>query len=351
MADTNYLGVELHTSPHFTKGQSVEKIMLNVVWALIPIVLFSIFKYGLSAVTVIATTTLSCLLSEFFVSRVIAKKEQGTAQSSLGDYSAIITGILLGLTLPPGLPLWMAFVGGIIAIVVGKWTFGGLGQNPFNPALVSRIILQAAFPVPMTTWYPAWGVNRFTELISSTLTVPFLQPVTDGVTGATVLAVMKFDHIFLDSMAVMLLGEPDGSLGEISPLLILICGGYLALRKMLDWRIPVAIFAAIVLLSLMFHLLDDARFPPSSFMLLSGGLMLGAVFMATDMVSSPVTPWGVWIYGALIGFLVVIIRLFGGLPEGVAYAIVLANSVVPILNQVTKPRVYGIKTVKGQDSR
>lgn len=319
--------------------------MLNVVWALIPIMLLSIFKYGLSAIAVIATTTFSCLVSEFFISRVIAKKELGEAQSSLGDYSAIITGILLGLTLPAAIPLWMAFVGGVIAIVVGKWTFGGLGQNPFNPALVSRIILQAAFPVPMTTWAPAWQVNRFTELISSTLTAPFMQPVSDGVTGATALAVMKFDHIFLDSIDVMLLGEAHGSLGEISPLLILICGGYLALRKMLDWRIPVAIFAAIIVLSLGFHLLDEARFPPASFMLLSGGLMLGAVFMATDMVSSPVTPRGVWIYGGLIGALVVIIRLFGGLPEGVAYAIVLANSVVPILNRLTKPRVYGIKTV------
>jgi electron transport complex protein RnfD len=345
--DTNYLDVELHTSPHFSRQRSVENIMLNVVWALIPIVLFSIFKYGLSAIAVIATTTLSCLLSEFVISRIVTKNELGTAESSLGDYSAVITGILLGLTLPPGLPLWMAFVGGVVAIVVGKWTFGGLGQNPFNPALVSRIILQATFPVPMTTWYPAWSSNRFSELISSTLTTPFMQPVTDGVTGATVLAVMKFEHIFLDSFSVMLLGEPDGSLGEISPLLILLCGGYLALRKMLDWRIPAAIFTAIILFSVFFHLLDDVRFPPSSFMLLSGGLMLGAVFMATDMVSSPVTPWGVWIYGCLIGFLVVIIRLFGGLPEGVAYAIVLANSVVPILNQLTKPKVYGIKTVSG----
>ncbi len=347
MADNNYLDVELHTSPHFSKGQSVENIMLNVVWALIPIVLFSIFKYGLSAIAVIGTTTFSCLVTEFIISRRIARKELGEAESSLGDYSAIITGILLGLTLPAALPLWMAFVGGVIAIVVGKWTFGGLGQNPFNPALVSRIILQAAFPVPMTTWYPAWQSSRFTEFISSTLTTPFMAPVTDGVTGATVLAVMKFDHIFLDSMDVMLLGEPHGSLGEISPLLILICGGYLAVRKMLDWRISLAIFTAMILLSLSFHLLDEARFPPASFMLLTGGLMLGAVFMATDMVSSPVTPWGVWIYGGLIGFLVVIIRLFGGLPEGVAYAIVLANSVVPILNQLTKPRVYGIKTVSG----
>ena len=191
--------------------------MLNVVWALIPIVLFSIFKYGLSAIAVIGTTTFSCLVTEFIISRRIARKELGEAESSLGDYSAIITGILLGLTLPAALPLWMAFVGGVIAIVVGKWTFGGLGQNPFNPALVSRIILQAAFPVPMTTWYPAWQSSRFTEFISSTLTTPFMAPVTDGVTGATVLAVMKFDHIFLDSMDVMLLENRMDRWGKFHP--------------------------------------------------------------------------------------------------------------------------------------
>lgn len=345
MPDTSYLDVELHTSPHFSRGQSVEKIMLNVVYALVPIVLFSVYKYGICAIGVIGVTTIAALGTEYLISRVISRAEPGEVTSSLGDYSALITGILLGLTLPPGIPLWMAAVGGIVAITVGKWTFGGLGQNPFNPALVSRIILQAAFPVPMTTWYPAWHSDRFTEFFSSNLALPFMQPVNDGVTGATALAKMKFDHQFAESIQVMLLGDPDGSLGEISPLLILACGGYLAFRKMLDWRIPAAIFIAMILISLAFNLYDDARFPPSSFMLLSGGLMLGAVFMATDMVSSPVTPWGVWIYGALIGVLVVIIRLFGGLPEGVAYAIVLANSVVPILNQLTRPRVYGIKTI------
>ncbi len=201
----------------------------------------------------------------------------------------------------------------------------------------------------MTTWHAAWQSDRFTRFIDSNLTFPFMQPVSDAVSGATELARMKFDQQFSDSLPLMLQGEANGSLGEVAPLLILACGGYLAVRRMLDWRIPAAIFAAIIVASMAFHLIDDSQFPPATFMLFSGGLMLGAVFMATDMVSSPVTPWGIWIYGGMIGVLVVIIRLFGGLPEGVAYAIVLANSVVPILNQLTRPGVYGIKTISGQE--
>lgn len=348
MPDKDYLDVELHTSPHFSRGQSVERIMFHVVLALVPIVLFSIYKYGIAAIAVIGTTTLVCVGTEYLVSRHLARRNDKT-RSSLGDYSAVITGVLLGLTLPPGIPLWMAAAGGVIAMVVGKWTFGGLGQNPFNPALVSRIIMQAAFPVPMTTWHAAWDSKRFAGLIDSNLTLPFMQPVSDAISGATKLARMKFDQEFQDPFLLLLQGEGHGSLGEVSPLLILACGMYLAARRMLDWRIPTAIFVTIVVVSIMFHWWDAGQFPPATFMILSGGLMLGAVFMATDMVSSPVNPWGVWLYGGLIGLLVVIIRLFGGLPEGVAYAIVLANSIVPILNQLTRPRVYGVNTIGSQE--
>ena len=344
-----YLDMELQTSPHMESGESVEKIMLNVTIALVPVVLFSIFKYGLSAIGLITTTVVFCLLTEHLISRALSGTA-GNAQSTLNDYSALLTGVLLGLTLPPGFPLWMAAVGGVVSIAVGKWAFGGLGQNLFNPALVGRIFLQAAFPVAITTWNPSLASTRFTTFISTNLTFPFMKPVADGFTGATPLALMKFEHKMTEPLQLFF-GGTHGSLGEIAPVVILLCGLYLAFRRMLDWRIPASIFLTIILVSGIFYMVDSSRYPSPLFMLFSGGLMLGAVFMATDMVSSPVTPLGICLYGGLIGFLVVIIRLFGGLPEGVAYSIILGNSIVPILNRLTQPRVYGTQKRPVDDKR
>lgn len=343
MTKSKYLNLELSTSPHVKREVTVEKIMRNVVWALLPIVGFAVFKYGISALAVIMTTVISCLLVEYGLSRMISKKDHGVASSSVGDYSALITGILLGLVLPPGFPVWMAAVGGVASMTFGKWAFGGLGSNPFNPALVGRLFLQAAFPVSVTTWNDAWATNRFTHFVSTTWTIPFMRPVmekVDVVSGATPLGLMKFEQIFTESQKLFL-GNAHGCIGEVSPLLILICGVYLAARKMLDWRIPVGILFTVFAVSGIFYLTDSNQYPVPWFMLFSGGLMLGAIFMATDMVSSPVTPGAVWLYGALIGVLIVMIRLFGGLPEGVAYAIVFANALVPIFNLWMKTRVYG----------
>ena len=327
--------LHISTSPHIRKGISTDTIMQNVVWALIPVAIFAVYSFGLSALLVISVSTASCVLTEHILCR-LAKKE-----STISDWSAAISGILLGLTLPPNFPLWMAFCGGIIAIGLGKYLFGGLGYNVFNPALVGRAVLQAAFPVAITTWYPAFIDNRFTSVSQSTFTFPFLEPkATDAFTGATPLSAFKFDKIVAES-SDLALGIVSGSTGETCALIIILGGLYLIFRKMMNWRIPASILLTVFILSGTLYLVDSAQYPSPWFMIFSGGLMLGAVFMATDMVASPITPIGVWIYGAIIGILVVVIRLWGGLPEGVMYAILLANAISPHIDNAIQPRVYG----------
>jgi len=270
----------------------------------------------------------------------LSKKE-----STISDWSAVVTGLLYGLTLPPGLPLWMVALGGFVAIALTKALFGGLGYNAFNPALVGRAFVQAAFPVAITTWMPAFSADRFTNLSSSSLALPFMAPVYDAVTGATPLAAMKFDHQFAATYDLVM-GLTSGSMGETNGVVILLGGIYLAYRKMMNWRIPVSIFVTTIILSEFFHWLNPEIYPNSMFMLFSGGMMLGAVFMATDMVASPLTTRGIIIYGALIAMLVFVIRLWGGLPEGVMYAILFGNAVSPHIDRLIQPRVYGTKNQK-----
>ncbi len=339
---TQPLRLELRTSPHVVKNNSVERIMFHVVLALLPIAAFSVWQYGLSALALLVTVTATCLLSERMFNRMA-----GTT-STLTDWSATITGLVLALTLPPSFPLWMAAVAGFTAIALGKALFGGIGFNVLNPALVGRAFVQAAFPVAITTWVPAYAPNRFTEFVPSTFTMPFMTPpsitewakkAVDGFTGATPLARWKFENV-LATPTDFLSGAVTASAGETSAILILLCGAYLAVRKFMDWRIPVAVLGSAALTALIFHLVDG-RYPDPVFVLLSGGLMIGAVFMATDMATSPVTPKGVWIYGALIGVVTVMIRYFGGLTEGVMYAILIGNALTPLIDQVTQPRVFG----------
>lgn len=308
--------------------------MRNVVYALLPVVVFAVYSFGLSALLVLATTTTASVLTEHFLNK-FSKRE-----SPVSDWSASLTGLLLGLTLPPGFPLWMAFIGGAMAIGLGKFAFGGLGYNPFNPALVGRAVLQAAFPVAITTWFPAFGPERFSSVSAATFTFPFAKPATDGFTGATPLSAFKFDHVTTATQELAL-GIISGSTGETCAVLIVLGGIYLAFRKMLNWHIPVSILLTVAVVSGLLFMSDPTKYPSPQFMLFSGGLLLGAVYMATDMVSSPITTRGVWLYGVLIGLLVVIIRIWGGLPEGVMYAILLANAVSPHLDNLVKNRVYG----------
>ncbi len=345
--------IELRTSPHVVKGTSVERIMFHVVLALLPIAAFSVWQYGLSALALIVTITLSCVATERLFNHLSDR------QSSLSDWSATITGLLLALTLPPSFPLWMGAVAGFVAIALGKALFGGIGYNVMNPALVGRAFVQAAFPVAITTWVPAWAPNRFMEFIPTTFTAPLMAPpdisgwaksAVDGFTGATPLARWKFENI-LATPTDFISGTVTASAGETSAILILLCGAYLAARRFMDWRIPVAVLGSAALTALLFQMIDPGRYPDPLFVLLSGGLMIGAVFMATDMATSPVTPKGVWIYGALIGVLTVIIRYFGGLTEGVMYAILIGNALSPLIDQVTQPKVFGaVKTIKGKQA-
>ena len=341
MADQQRI-FEIYSSPHLKRAVSTDIIMRNVVLALLPVVAFSVYQFGISALLLVLTATAASVVTEFLIARFSRR------DNTIGDYSAAVTGLLLALTLPPSFPLWMAAAGGCISIGLGKAVFGGLGVNIFNPALVGRAFLQATFPVAITTWTPAFVPGRFLEAIPSSLAAPFMQPApvadyvaraVDGFTGATPLALLKFQHVDTDNLRLMM-GMTAGSAGETAALLILLCGAYLAVRRMLDWRIVAAVLGSVFLFSGAFYLAGKTN-PDPFFMLFSGGLMLGAVFMATDMVTSPTTPAGIWIYGALIGAVTVIIRLKGGLPEGVMYAILLGNGVAPLIEVLTQPRIYG----------
>ena len=346
--------IEIRTSPHLKRALSVDQIMRNVVIALLPICAFAVYQFGLSALLLLATTTGVALLTEWLFSRLSGLGD------TLSDWSVVITGLLLGLTLPPGFPLWMAAVAAFVGVGLGKALFGGLGYNVMNPALVGRAFVQAAFPVAITTWTPAFAPGRFTELIPPTLTPPFLQPIPvadwikglqlDAWTGATPLALQTFQHME-PPLEQVFTGMVAGSAGETSALLILICGLWLAWRRCMDWRIPLAVLGSAALTALPFWLHDASVYPSPWFVLSSGGLMLGAWFMASDMVASPVTPWGALLYGALIGVLTVVIRLVGGLVEGVMYAILIANAAGPLLSDWTQPRIYGAVKVKSANER
>ena len=328
--------LEIRSSPHIKSPMDTITIMRNVVWALLPIVLFSIYCFGLSAALLILVTVGACVLAEWTVCFFAG------GRNTLGDWSAVITGLLLGLTLPPCLPLWMAALGGFCAIWLGKTLFGGLGANPLNPALVGRAFLMAAFPASLTTWSMPLSTDRFTQLLPSLITPPLLQPNYDGISGATPLGMMKFGGE-ATPISDLLLGFTGGSLGETSAILILLAGLYLAWRGMLNWRIPTSILLTVFLTSGILYLIEPEQFPGPVFQLFAGGLFLGAFFMATDMVTSPVTHLATWLYGAFIGLVIVVIRLWGGLPEGVMYAILLGNAFVSFFERFTRPLPFGGK--------
>lgn len=336
--------IEIRSAPHIKAPCSVEQIMRNVVGALLPICAFYVYQYGISALASIAVVTGACLLVErFFV-------KTGTQSGSLADWSAAITGLLLALTLPPGFPLWMGCVAGFVAIALGKAVFGGIGFNVFNPALIGRAFVQAAFPVAISTYTPSFLPGRFAEFIPSTLAWPFMIPANgvawlsakhiDALSGATPLAKWKFDGVLVSASDLLTSLAGHMAVGP-SPILILACGVYLALRGFMDWRIPLAVIGCAGLTAWILFGVDPVRYPNPFFMLFSGGLVLGAVFMATDMATSPVTPRGMWVYGALIGLLTVVIRYYSGLPEGVMYAILLGNAATPLIERITQPTPFG----------
>ena len=332
---TDNTKVIITASPHVRSPDSTTKIMWSVVISLLPVIASSIYFFGPSALLVIIASVAGCLITE---------RMFGSNPGSVADGSAMITGLLLGLCLPPGFPLWMAFLGGVFGMGFGKLIYGGLGQNIFNPALVGRAFLQAAFPVAITTW-PS-GTPHWWNLQGDNFALPFMTPRPDTVTAATPLGNMKFgDDPVATPLLDLMLGTINGSVGETSALLILLGGIYLAVRGHLNWHIPVSIFVTTFVVSGLFYVIGISQFSPW-FMLFSGGLMLGAWYMATDMVTSPLSTKGCWLFGFGIGLLTVIIRIWGGLPEGVMYSILLMNALVPFINRVTQPRVFGASRKK-----
>jgi electron transport complex protein RnfD len=307
------------SSPHFHAPDSVPKIMWTVSATLIPAVVMGVIYFGIAAALMITACIVSAVVTE-----VIADKMKGKALT-IGDGSAVLTGLLLALTLPPSLNISAGILGSVFAIAIGKQVFGGLGYNIFNPALLGRAFLQASFPVAMTTWtYP--GTQKYSQI--------------DAVTAATPLGQFKFEKI-LTSYGDLFVGNIGGCIGETSAIAILAGALILLLLKYADWRIPVGFLGTVFILGSAFWIVDPKSYPDPVFHILAGGLMIGALYMATDMVTSPITPLGTWIYAVGCGIFLVVIRLFGGLPEGVMYAILLMNGFTPLINRKTRPRIFG----------
>ncbi|MBR1563729.1 MAG: RnfABCDGE type electron transport complex subunit D [Paludibacteraceae bacterium] len=319
-------------APHVHSKDSVRRNMLNVIIALVPAYVVSIVAFGWGALMVSATSVVACVLFEWLIAKFILKQ-----QPTIGDCSAILTGLLLALNLPSNLPLWIVIIGALVAIGVGKMTFGGLGQNPFNPALVGRVFLLISFPVQMTTWPRPLGFHS-------------AMPFVDAETGATPLAIMKNAIKAGDSSLLNQLpdlwdlaaGYVGGSFGEVSAIALLIGGVYLLCTKTITWHIPVSIICTVAAFSGILCLALPGAASPLHH-LLTGGLMLGAIFMATDYVTSPMTGWGQIIYGIGIGLIVVIIRTWGAYPEGMSFAILIMNAVTPLLNMYIRPKRFGEK--------
>ncbi len=314
-------------APHARSPITTKSIMRDVILALIPAGLFGIYNFGINALTVIVVAIASCVLTEYLFCKFMKKPQ------SIGDLSAVVTGILLAYNLPSGFPIWMTVVGSVFAILIVKMLFGGIGQNFMNPALAARAFLLISFPVRMTAFT--------VEKITSPTTSDYLYNgavALDGVTGATPLAAMKAGET-VDLMK-MLVGNVGGTIGETSAIAILIGAAYLVLRKVISLRIPLIYIATLAVYVLIF---GGKGFDMTFILghLLGGGLLLGAFFMATDYVTSPITPLGQIIFGICLGFLTGLFRLQGSTAEGVSYAIIFCNLLVPLIDKACKSRTFG----------
>lgn len=308
-------------SPHVRSEVTTQELMLSVIIALIPALVVSVIHFGLGAIIVTLTSVISCLAFEYLITRFFLKKK-----STIADCSAILTGLLLAFNLPANLPIGIVIVGAFVAIVIGKMSFGGLGQNPFNPALVGRVFLLLSFPVQMTTWPKPMG---------------FATKYIDGETGATTLAMIKNHFGTVPTDVDLLVGHMGGSLGEVSAAALLLGFAFLLYRKVITWHIPVTIFATVFVFQGILFAASPADFASPVTHLLSGGLMLGAIFMATDYVTSPMSKMGCVVYAIGIAVITVVIRNFGAYPEGMSFAILIMNAVTPLINTYIKPKRFG----------
>lgn len=320
-------------SPHVHSDRTSKKLMYDVVIALIPAFLVSIYVFGIGALIVTSVAVISCLLFEYVIQKYLLKTEV-----TIADGSALITGLLLAFNLPSNLPIWMIISGSLVAIGIAKLSFGGLGFNIFNPALVGRVFLLVAFPVQMTSW-PTAVVNNTT--------------LVDAVTGATSLGMIKEGLMFGETMTQisskipstmdMLFGFTGGSIGEISALALLLGGLFLIFRKVISWHIPVTVLATMAAMTGIFWLINPEHYANPLIHILSGGALIGAFFMATDLVTSPMTKKGMVVFAIGIGIITVVIRLWGAYPEGISFAILIMNAFVPLINKYFKPRRFGAK--------
>lgn len=313
-------------SPHIHGGDSISKNMYGVLIALVPAFLVSLYFFGLGALIVTVVSVFFCVLFEYLIQKFLMKKEP-----TICDGSAILTGVLLAFNLPSNLPIWIIMIGALAAIGIGKMSFGGLGNNIFNPALTGRIFLLISFPAQMTTW----------PLVDATSAFPMTY--TDAQTGATVLSLMNEGVTLLPSYTDMLLGRMGGSLGEVSAIALILGLFYMLWKKIITWHIPVSIIATVFVFTGIMHLVNPVQYANPFVHLLSGGLMLGAIFMATDYVTSPMSKNGMLVYGIGIGILTTVIRLFGSYPEGMSFAIFIMNGVTPLINSYMKPKHFGGK--------
>ena len=310
-------------APHIHGGDSVSKNMTGVIIALVPALLVGLYFFGLGALVVTLTAVASCVLFEYLIQKFMLK-----GSNTVMDGSAALTGLLLALNLPSNIPVWIVVIGSLVAIGIGKMSFGGLGNNPFNPALIGRVFLLISFPVEMTTWPRP---------------VPFSAAYLDAETAPTTLAMIKDHFGEIPSTLDLFIGNMGGSLGEISAVAILIGLVYLLVKKIITWHIPVSILATVFIFTGILNLANPELYASPVVHLFSGGLMLGAVFMATDYVTSPMNPRGMLVYGVGIGIITVVIRAFGAYPEGVSFAILIMNAFTPLINTYIKPKRFGEK--------
>lgn len=313
-------------APHIHSGDSVSKNMTGVIVALVPALLVGFYFFGLGALIVTLIAVFSSVLFEYLIQRYLLKEE-----SSIMDGSAALTGLLLAMNLPSNLPVWMIIVGSLVAIGIGKMSFGGLGNNPFNPALVGRVFLLISFPVEMTTWPRP---------------VPLTTSYLDAETGPTVLAMLKGNFGEIPQTMDLFLGKMGGSLGEISAVALLLGLVYLLWKKIITWHIPVSILVTVFVFAGILNVANPELYASAVVHLFSGGLMLGAIFMATDYVTSPMNHRGMLVYGVGIGVITVVIRAFGAYPEGVSFAILIMNAFTPLINTYIKPKRFGEKIKK-----
>jgi len=322
--------LQVSGSPHVHGTETVKKIMWSVVIALLPALAVSVFYFGLPVLILTLVSIATCMLTEYLIQRFMLK-----GNVSITDGSAVITGLLLAFNVPANLPVWILMIGAFVAIAIAKMPFGGLGKNPFNPALVGRVFLLISFPVQMTTWpkpTPIWNLGA--DVITGPTPLGILK---EGVkNGQTVGDLMSEMPSYVD----LLFGQMGGSFGEVSAIALLIGAIFLLIRKVITWEIPVSFLLTAFVFSGIFYLVDPTTYANPCFHLVTGGLMLGACFMATDMVTSPTSRWGMIVFGVGCGLLTIIIRLFGAYPEGVSFAILIMNAFVPLINKGFKPRTY-----------